>query len=238
VNYAATQNVRHMGPIGIVFRLPSGWAANASMYHSVNPESWFASTPGLKIVAPITAFDAKGLLKAAVKDNNPVLFLEYKNYYRIKPEKLPRGLNLSVPEDDYVVPIGKARVVQEGRDLTVISFGAQTLRAVDAACQLESDGATIEVIDLRTLLPLDIETIAESIRKTGRALVTCEAPRTGSFGAHVVTEIMRTCFEYLDAPVRLVAAADTPVPFSPALEQAHLPTVAKVVAEARELLRY
>jgi 2-oxoisovalerate dehydrogenase E1 component len=238
VNYAATQNVRNMGPTGIVFRMPSGWATNTSIYHSVNPESWFASTPGLKIVAPITAFDAKGLLKAAVRDNNPVLFLEYKNYYRIKPEKLPRGMNLPVPEEDYVVPIGRARVVQEGDDLTMISFGSQTLRAVDAALQLEAEGTSVEVIDLRTLLPLDVETIAASVRKTGRALVTCEAPRTCSFGAQIVTEIMRTCFEYLDAPVQLVAAADTPVPFAPALEEAHLPTAAKVAAAARELLRY
>jgi 2-oxoisovalerate dehydrogenase E1 component len=238
VNYAATQVPRHMGPMGIVFRLPSGWATNTSMYHSVNPESWFASTPGLKIVAPITAFDAKGLLKAAVRDRNPVLYLEYKNCYRIRPEKLPAELNLPVPEDDYVVPIGKARVARKGTDLTIISFGSQMLRAIDAAYALEKDGASVEVIDLRTLLPLDIDTIAESVKKTSRALVTCEAPRTGSFGTTIVTEIVRMCFEYLDAPVSLVAAKDTPVPFATVLEHEHLPTVEKIIAAGHELLRY
>ena len=238
VNYAATQVPRLMGPIGIVFRLPSGWAHNASMYHSVNPESWFASTPGLKIVAPITAFDAKGLLKAAVRDRSPVLYLEYKNYYRIRPEKLPAEMNLPVPDDDYVVPIGKARVVKAGTDLTIVSFGSQTMRAIEAVHVLEQDGASVEMIDLRTLLPLDIETIVASVRKTGRALVTCEAPRTGSFGTTIVTEIVRICFESLDAPVRLVAAADTPVPFATALENEHLPTVEKVVAAGHELLKF
>ena len=239
INYAATQNVREMGPVGIVMRFPSGWATNTSIYHSVNPETWFASTPGLKIVAPITAFDAKGLLKAAVRDGNPVLFLEYKNYYRIKPERLPEGLNLPVPEEDYVVPIGKARVAKAGKDLTIVSFGSQTIRAPEAAHQIDqADGTSIEVIDLRTLLPLDIDTIAASVKKTGRVLVTCESPRTGSFGMVVVTEIVRTCFEYLDAPVQLVAAADTPVPFATVLEEAHLPTTPKVVAAARALLKY
>ena len=238
VNYAATQTPRNMGPMGIVFRLPSGWAANTSIYHSVNPESWFASTPGLKIVAPITAFDAKGLLKAAIRDRNPVLYLEYKNYYRIRPEKLPAELNLPVPDGDYVVPIGKARVVKEGTDLTIVSFGSQTLRAIEAAHVLEDEGASVEMIDLRTLLPLDIETIADSVKKTSRVLVTCEAPRTGSFGTTIVTEIVRTCFEYLEAPVTLVAAADTPVPFSKVLENEHLPTVEKVVAAGHELLKY
>lgn len=238
INYAATQNVREMGPVGIVLRFPSGWATNTSIYHSVNPESWFASTPGLKIVAPITAFDAKGLLKAAVRDGNPVLFLEYKNYYRIKPERLPEGLNLPVPEEDYVVPIGKARVAREGKDLTIVSFGSQTIRALEAAQQLAQDGISAEVIDLRTVLPLDIETIAASVKKTNRALVTCEAPRTGSFGTTIVTEIVRASFDDLDAPVQLVAAADTPVPFSTELEEAHLPTTAKVAAAARALLKY
>ncbi len=238
VNYAATQNVREMGPVGIVLRFPSGWATNTSIYHSVNPESWFASTPGLKIVAPITAFDAKGLLKAAVRDGNPVLFLEYKNYYRIKPERLPEGLNLPVPDEDYVVPIGKARVAREGKDLTIVSFGSQTIRALEAAQQLAQEGISAEVIDLRTVLPLDIETIAASVKKTNRALVTCEAPRTGSFGTTIVTEIVRASFDDLDAPVQLVAAADTPVPFATELEEAHLPTTAKVAAAARALLKY
>lgn len=239
VNYISTHHARRLGAIGMVMRLPSGWAPNASMFHSVNPESWFASTPGLKIVAPFTAFEAKGMLKAAIRDGNPVLFLEYKNYYRIRPEKLPAELNLPVPDGDYVVPIGKARVAKAGTDLTLVSYGSQVLRALEAAHRLEAeDGASVEVIDLRTILPLDLETIEASVKKTGRALVTCEAPRTGSFGTTIVTEIVRTCFEYLDAPAQLVAAADTPVPFATVLENAHLPTTDKIVAAGRDLLRW
>jgi 2-oxoisovalerate dehydrogenase E1 component len=239
VNYAATQTVRGMGPVPIVFRMPSGWAPSTSLYHSVNPESWFASTPGLKIVAPITAFDAKGLIKAAIRDDNPVLFLEYKAHYRTAPERLPAVLNLPVPFDDYVVPIGAARVVLEGSDLSVITYGSQVMRAVAAAEQVHNeDGVSIEVIDLRTLVPYDRECIRRSVQKTSRAIVTCEAPRTGAFGNTIVTDVIRSSFEHLDAPVRLVAAADTPVPFAPALEEAHLPTTAKLVTVIRELLAY
>ena len=239
VNYAATQTARGFGPVPVVFRMPSGWATNTSMYHSVNPESWFASTPGLKIVAPITAFDAKGLLKAAIRDNNPVLYLEYKNHYRVPPERLPVELNIPVPDGDYIVPIGKARVLKSGRDLSVITYGSQVLRALDAAYEAEKqDGVSVEVVDLRSVAPYDKEAVLKSVQKTGRALVTCEAPRTGCFGATIVTEIIRSGFDFLDAPVMLVAAADTPVPFSPVLEEAHLPTTQKVLAGMRELLAY
>jgi 2-oxoisovalerate dehydrogenase E1 component len=239
VNYAATQTVRGMGPVPVVFRMPSGWAPSTSMYHSVNPESWFAGTPGLKIVAPITAFDAKGLLKAAIRDSNPVLFLEYKAHYRVVPDKLPHELNQPVPGADYTVPIGKARILREGTDLTIVSYGSQVFRALEAATIVEKeDGASLEILDLRTIVPHDRAAVAESVRKTGRALVTCEAPRTGSFGNTIVTEIVRDCFDYLDAPVSLVAAADTPVPFAPGLEVAHLPTVAKLVVAIRSLLTY
>jgi 2-oxoisovalerate dehydrogenase E1 component len=239
VNYAATQTVRGGGPLPVVFRLPSGRAPHTSIYHSVNPESWFASTPGLKIVSPITAYDAKGLLKAAIRDDNPVLFLEYKAYYRFRPDMLPQELNLPVPESDYVVPIGKARVAREGTDISVITYGSQTVRALEAAaCIAKEDGVSVEVIDLRSLVPFDAECIHKSVRKTGRALVTCEAPRNGSFGNTIVTEIVGGDFDHLDAPVRLLAAADTPVPFAPVLEEAHLPTTAKVVAALRALLAY
>ena len=237
VNYAATETVRGMGPVPVVFRLPSGWAPNTSIYHSVNPESWFASTPGLKIVAPITAFDAKGLLKAAIRDNNPVLFLEYKAHYRIPPNCLPAALNLQVPQEDYVVPIGKARIVKQGRDVSLISYGSQTVRAVEAEL-LEKDGVAVEVIDLRSLVPYDADCIRRSVSKTGRAVVSCEAPRTGCFGNTIVAEIMRSSFEFLEAPVQLVAAADTPVPFSPVLEQAHLPTTEKLVQAMWDVLKF
>ncbi len=239
VNYAATQTVRQMGPVPIVFRLPSGWAPNTSLYHSVNPESWFASTPGLKIVAPITAFDAKGLLKAAIRDNNPVLYLEYKALYRMAPDHLDPELNLPVPDEDYVVPIGKARVIKEGRDLSIVTYGSQVVRALEAVRRVEKeDGVSIELIDLRSIIPWDVECVERSVRKTGRALVTCEAPKTGSFGATIASEIARRSFEYLDAPPTLVAAADTPVPFAPGLEAAHLPTSGKLVVAIRRLLEY
>ncbi len=239
VNYAATQQVRGMGPVPIVFRMPSGWAHNTSLYHSVNPESWFASSPGLKIVAPTTAFDAKGLLKAAIRDGNPVLFLEYKQHYRIVPDKLPAGMNLAVPAGDYVVPLGCARVVRAGRDATIVTYGSQIFRALEAASILARDeGASVEVIDLRSLIPLDIEAIRRSVARTSRVLVTCEAPRTGCYGATIVTEIVRHCFDDLDAPVTLVAAADTPVPFAPALEAAHLPTTPKIVEALRSILAH
>jgi 2-oxoisovalerate dehydrogenase E1 component len=239
VNYAATQTVRGMGPVPIVFRMPSGWAPNTSLYHSVNPESWFASTPGLKIVAPITAYDAKGLIKAAIRDDNPVLFLEYKAHYRTDPRRLAPELNLAVPDRDYVVPIGAARVVREGSALSLITYGSQVLRALAAADQIrDEDGVLVEVIDLRTLVPCDYETITNSVEKTNRALVTCEAPRTGCFGNTIVTEIVRRSFDHLDAPVLLVAAADTPVPFAPVLEEAHLPTTAKLVTAIRQTLAF
>jgi pyruvate/2-oxoglutarate/acetoin dehydrogenase E1 component/TPP-dependent pyruvate/acetoin dehydrogenase alpha subunit len=239
VNYTATQTVRGMGPVPIVFRLPSGWAPNTSLYHSVNPESWFASTPGLKIVAPITAYDAKGLLKAAVRDDNPVLFLEYKAFYRIAPNRLPAALNVPVPDDDYLIPLGRARILKGGRDLSVITYGSQVVRALEAIERVEKeDGVSIELIDLRTLVPWDAECVERSVRKTNRVLVTCEAPRTGSFGATLVADIAQRHFEHLDTPPMLVAAADTPVPFAPALEEAHLPTVGKLVLALRQLLAY
>ncbi len=239
VNYAATETARGLGPLPVVFRMPSGWAPNTSIYHSVNPESWYASTPGLKVVAPATAFDAKGLLKAAIRDGNPVIFLEYKHIYRPRPASLPRELDLPVPEEDYVVPIGKARVVRAGTDLSIISYGSQVHRALEAALQLEKeDGVSVEVIDLRSLVPFDKEAIRETTKKTNKVLVTCEAPRTGCFGNTIVSEIIESCFDELDAPVRLLAGEDTPVPFAPNLEKAHLPTTDKILVIARELLAY
>ncbi len=239
VNYAATETARGMGPLPIVFRMPSGWAASTSIYHSVNPESWYASTPGLKIVAPSTAFDAKGLLKAAIRDGNPVLFLEYKGMYRIRPDLLPKHLNLPLPTEDYVVPLGKARIVKTGQDLSVITYGSQVHRALEAALIVEKEtGVSIEVLDLRSLVPFDREAIESTAKKTSKVLVTCEAPRTGCFGATIVTEVIRSSFDFLDAPVRLVAAEDTPVPFAPSLEKAHLPTTDKIVLALRDLLAY
>ena len=239
VNYAATQNSRNMGPVHVVFRMPSGWAPNTGPYHSINPESWYASTPGLKIVAPITGFDAKGLLKASVYDGNPVLFLDYKNYYRWRPETLPPELDLAVPEIDYEVPIGKARIVKEGKDISIITYGSQIFRVLEAVRKLEAGSKiSIEVIDLRTILPYDRECVSKSVRKTSRALVTCEASQTGCFGNTIAHNIQEDNFDYLDAPVTLVAAADTIVPFSPNLEKLHLPTVEKLIEAIEKLLKY
>ena len=240
VNYAATQNVRNMGPMHIVFRMPSGWAPNTSIYHSVNPESWFISTPGLKIVAPVTAFDAKGLLKASLYDGNPVLFLEYKDYYRRRPETLPPELNLDVPKKDYWVPIGKARVVREGKDISIITYGSQIFRVLEAVKEIESrfNDISIEVIDLRTIIPYDRECVSKSVRKTGKIIVTCEAPKTGCFGNTIAQNIQEDDFDYLDAPVKLIAAEDTPVPFARELEKMHLPTTEKLIRAIEELIKY
>jgi 2-oxoisovalerate dehydrogenase E1 component len=238
VHYVATHTVRGMGNMPVVFRMPAGCTTkNSGMFHSVNPESWFASTPGLKIVAPITAFDAKGLLWSAVYDNNPVLFLEYKEYYRRNPETLPPELNIPIPDSGYCVPIGKARILKEGKDLTLISYGSQIFRALKAAHTIEKEqNVSIEVIDLRTIVPCDWECLIESVQKTARAIVTCEAPQTGCFGQTIAHELQEKAFRFLDAPVRLVAAADTPVPFAKVLEEAHLPTAEKIVQTAREMI--
>ncbi|MDO8558527.1 MAG: thiamine pyrophosphate-dependent enzyme [bacterium] len=241
-NHLATQSVHGMSPLHIVFRLPAGWTNHSGPYHSLNPEPLFANFPGLKIVSPITAFDAKGLFNAAIRDGNPVLFLEYKGYYNVPLEKLPNELNLPVPkkEHDYVVPIGKARVVREGTALTVVTFGSQIFRVLEAISELEKErpGVSIEVIDLRSLVPFDKECILASVKKTARVLVTCEAPLTGCFGNTIATYLQDAAFGYLGAPVKLLAAADTPVPFSPPLEEAHLPTAAKVKSSMSDLLDF
>lgn len=240
-HYCATHAVRGIGALPIVFRAPAGWSESVGMFHSANVESWFASIPGLKIVAPITAFDAKGLMKSAIYDNNPVIFLEYKKYYRIKPDSdlLPPELNTPLPDGDYCVPIGKARVLKEGRDITLVGYGSQVFRALEAAAALEqNDKISVEVIDLRSIIPWDAECILQSAQKTGRIIVTCEAPRTGCFGQTIAHEIQEQAFRNLKSPVRLVAAADTPVPFAKVLEEAHLPRAEKICRAIRETLAF
>lgn len=239
--WAATATVKNMGPLHIVFRGPAGWAKSAGPYHGENPESHYAGTPGLKIVAPITSFDAKGLLKAAIQDGNPVIFLEYKEYYRISPDKLPPELNTPIPEADYIVPIGKARILKEGNRVSVVTFGSQVFRVLQAVHALEAehnDTSLIEVIDLRSIIPWDTECVAQSLQKTGKLLVSCEASKTGSFGNTIVAWAAEHAFKYLDGPIPLVAACDTPVPFAEELEKAHLPTAEKVKAALEKLLAY
>ena len=201
-------------------------------FHSLNAESFFLNTAGLKIVEPATAYDAKGLIKAAIRDPDPVLYFEHKKLYR-----LPR-LREELPEDDYIVEIGKARMAREGRDVSIITFGAQVLTALDAAEELEKEGLDVEVIDLRTLAPMDKEAILASVKKTSRALILHEASLTGGIGGEISAIISQEAFEWLDAPVVRVASLDTPVPYSPPMEDYYLPQVNDVLNAARKLAAY
>jgi 2-oxoisovalerate dehydrogenase E1 component beta subunit len=230
VNYAAKCYYRWGIQMPVVFRGPTGGGIHAGPYHSQNPEAWFTHTPGLKVVLPATAKDAKGLLTAAIRDNNPVVYLENKFLYRHYKEEVPDG--------DYVVPIGIAALRTVGKDLSIISYGGAVHLCVEAAKVLAGEGASAEVVDLRSLAPLDKQTILESVRKTSRALVVHEANMTGGFGAEIAALIAQEAFDYLDAPVMRVASLDVPVPFSPALERAVLPSLDKVTATARQLLEY
>jgi 2-oxoisovalerate dehydrogenase E1 component beta subunit len=229
-NFAAKSRYRTGCGVPLVVRGPSGGGVHGGPFHSQNPEAYFAHTPGLKIVQPATASDAKGLLKAAIRDDDPVLYFEHKYLYRRVKEVLPAG--------DFVVPIGKAAVRREGRDLSILTYGAMVWTALDAARTLEAEGIDSEVVDLRTLFPLDEETILASVGKTSRAIVLHEATRTGGIGAEVAAVISERCFELLDAPVVRVTAPDTPVPFSPTLEESFLPNAEKVCRAARVLVGY
>jgi 2-oxoisovalerate dehydrogenase E1 component beta subunit len=230
VTVAAKQFYRAGTPIPIVVRLPSGGGFSGGPFHSQNPESSFAHIPGLKCVCPSTPADAKGLLASAIQDPNPVLYFEHKHLYRrIKDE---------VPEERYTVPFGEARIAREGSDLTVVTWGAMVYTADEAAQQLDSDGVSVEVIDLRTIIPWDRDAVLASVRKTSKVMVLHEDTRTGGFGAEIAATITEEAFEDLDAPVKRVTAPDSPVPFSPPLEKAYIPQVEDVVAGLRELAEY
>ncbi len=229
-NFAATSRYRNGAGVPIVVRGPCGGGVSGGPFHSLNPESFFLNTPGLKMVEPSTAYDAKGLLKAAIRDDDPVLYFEHKYLYRrIKDD---------VPDDDYVVPIGKAAVRREGRDLTIITFGAMVHTALEAASTLAGDGVEAEVLDLRTLAPLDREAILSSVSKTSRVILLHEATRTGGIGGELAAIIAEEAFGYLDAPVTRVASLDTPVPYAPSLEAAFMPGADTVVSAARRLVKY
>jgi 2-oxoisovalerate dehydrogenase E1 component beta subunit len=230
VTIAAKQRWRAGTPVPIVVRLPSGGGFSGGPFHSQNPESSFAHIPGLKCVCPATPEDAKGLLISAIEDPNPVLYFEHKHLYRrIKAE---------VPEERYTTPIGKARIHQTGGDISVITWGAMVYTAEEAAQQLDADGVSVEIVDLRTVMPWDKAAVLESARKTSKVLVLHEDTRTGGFGAEIAASISEEAFEDLDAPVKRIAAPDTPVPFSPVLEKAFIPQVDDVVAGLRELAAY
>jgi pyruvate/2-oxoglutarate/acetoin dehydrogenase E1 component len=229
VTVAAKQRWRVGTPVPITIRLPSGGGFSGGPFHSQNPESSFAHIPGLKCVCPATPEDAKGLLASAIQDPNPVLYFEHKHLYRrIKGE---------VPDERYTVPIGKARTHREGEDVTVVTWGAMVYTADEAANEL-GDDASVEILDLRTVLPWDKSAVLESVRKTSKVLVLHEDTRTGGFGAEIAATIAEEAFEDLDAPVKRIAAPDTPVPFSPQLEKAFIPQVADVVAGLRDLVEY
>jgi 2-oxoisovalerate dehydrogenase E1 component beta subunit len=229
-NFAAKNRYRTGVGVPMVVRGPSGAGVHGGPFHSQSPEMHFVKTPGLKVVAPATARDAKGLLKAAIRDDDPVLFLEHKFLYRRVKDR--------VPEEDDVVPIGKAAVRRSGRDLTIVTYGAMLWAALEAAEVLDRDGVSAEVLDLRTLLPLDEEAILASVRHTGKCLVLHEDTRTGGLGAEIAATLSEKAFEWLDGPILRVTAPDTPVPYSPPLEEAFLPNVNTLLAAARKLARY
>jgi 2-oxoisovalerate dehydrogenase E1 component beta subunit len=233
VNTAATLRYRHGGKAScpLVLRAPSGAGVHGALFHSQNPEAWFTRVPGLKVVAPATPYDAKGLLKSAVRDDNPVIYFEHKRLYRSTKEDLPEG--------DFTVPIGPAELRLEGRDLSLITYGGTMHQALDAARIVEKeDGLKVEVLDLRTLLPLDREAILATARKTGKVLIAHEDRLTGGIGGEVAAIIAEHAFDYLDGPIRRVAALDTHVAFSPPLEEYILPNTNKIVEAIRELAAY
>ena len=231
-NYVATARYRAGLATPIVVRGPSGGYVRGGPFHSQMPEAAFFHTPGLKLVAPATARDAKGLIKAAIRDDDPVIYFEHKFLYRRIKEDLPEG-------EEILTPIGKARMAREGTDLTIVTWSALVWKALEAAEQVaKEDGAEIEVLDLRTLLPMDDEAIMSSTRKTNRVLIVHEDTRTGGLAGEITARINESAFEWLDAPVRRVTAHDTPIPYAPTLEDYVLPQTADIVSAARRLLAY
>lgn len=230
VNMAAKIHYRWGPAVPIVIRGPSGAGVHGGPYHSQSNEMWFVHTPGLKVVVPATAYDAKGLIKASIRDNNPVIFYEHKFLYRrIKDE---------IPADDYVVPIGKARIARPGTDISVVTYGAMVWTALEAAEELEKEGISLEVVDLRSLLPYDEETVLESVRKCNKVILLHEDTRIGGFAGELAAVIAEKAFDDLDGPIVRVTSPDTPVPFSPPLEEYFLPNAKKVAEAARRLHAY
>jgi 2-oxoisovalerate dehydrogenase E1 component beta subunit len=230
VNMAAKIHYRWGAAVPIVIRGPSGAGVHGGPFHSQSNEMWFAHVPGLKVVAPSTAYDAKGLIKASIRDNNPVIFYEHKYLYRRIKE--------DVPDEDYVVPLGKAVVRKKGRDIAVITYGAMVWTALEAAEVLERDGISLEVVDLRTLLPYDEQCVLSSVRKCSKVVLLHEDTRIGGLAGELAAVIAEKAFEDLDGPIVRVSAPDTPVPFSPPLEEYFLPNVQKIADAARQLAAY
>lgn len=227
---AAKNHYRWGAAVPMVIRAPFGGGVHGGPFHSECPEGWFFHSPGLKIVAPSTPYDAKGLLKAAIRDPNPVLYFEHKFLYR--------RIKAALPKEDYIVPIGKADVKRVGRDISLITYGAMVHLALEAAALLAQEGIDVEIVDLRTLIPLDKETIYGSVSKTSKAILLHEDNKTGGIGAEIAALLAEDCFDRLDGPVLRIAPPDTPVPFSTPLEEYFLPKVSDIVVAARKLAAY
>jgi 2-oxoisovalerate dehydrogenase E1 component beta subunit len=230
VNWAAKAHYRWGAKVPIVIRCPSGGGMNAGPFHSQNPEAWFTHVPGLKVVAPATPYDAKGLLKAAIRDNNPVLYFEHKFLYR--------RIKGTIPDEDYIVPLGKADIKRQGHHITLITYGGTLHKSLEAAEKMAEKGVSVEVVDLRTLIPLDKETLLQSVKKTNKVVIVHEDTKTGGFGAELAAIISEEAFEYLDGPILRVASLDTPVPYSPPLESFFLPQVEDIVEALEKLAAY
>ena len=229
-NSAAKMRYAYAGEaiVPVVFRMAFGGGVGAALHHSQSPEAWITNVPGLKIVMPSTPYDAKGLLKSAIRDDNPVVFFEHKyQYSRLKGP---------VPEEEYILPLGKADIKREGEDITIIAFGAMVHQALAAAASLASEGIKAEVLDPRTLVPLDKQTILQSVKKTGRVIIVHEAPTFGGFGGEIAAMIIEEAFYSLDAPIKRIGAPYTPVPVSPILEKFYLPNAEKILTAAKEML--
>jgi len=230
VNYAAKARYRWGAAVPMVIRGPSGGGVHGGPFHSTNPEVPFVHTPGLKVIVPSTPYDAKGLIKAAIRDPDPVIFFEHKLLYR--------RIRGEVPESDYVIPLGTASVARVGRDISIITYGAMVHVALEAAAQLALEDIEIEVIDLRCLSPLDTHAVLNSVRKTNRVIVLHEDNRTAGFGGELAAVIAEKGFDYLAAPIVRITAPDCPVPYSPPLERAFLPDKSSVTIAVRRLLQY
>jgi 2-oxoisovalerate dehydrogenase E1 component beta subunit len=229
-NFAAKCRYRWGAGVPMVIRGPSGGGIHGGPYHSQNPEMHYVHTPGLKVVAPSTVYDAKGLIKSAIRDEDPVVYFEHKFLYRRLKEELPEG--------DWTVPIGKADIKRAGSDISVITYGAMVHLALEAAATLAHDGIELEVVDLRTLVPLDKERVLDSVKKTSKVILLHEDVRTGGIAGELAAIIAEEAFEYLDGPIMRITAPDTPVPYSPPLEEFFLPKTSDIVRVARQLAAY
>lgn len=232
VNQAA--KLRYMyggkGKVPMVLRTPAGSGTGAAAQHSQSLEAWLTHIPGLKVIQPSTAYDAKGLLKAAMDDDNPVIFYEHKLLYKTKGE---------VPEEEYSIPIGKADIKRPGKDVTIVATSIMVHKALEAASKLEKEGIDVEIVDPRTLVPLDEETIIESVKKTGKLIVVHEAVKRGGYGGEIASMIAESeAFDYLDAPIKRLGGLPIPIPYNPTLEKAAVPQVDDIVEAVRETVRF